>query len=566
MCIKNQLEVNDLKFCSKIELEDRKKEAIYDKMIKSKISLFVLTNEYLKSGYFQEDYELAKKAKTMILVVVVEPIYFDFSKIKDFNINQLNVIHANFENEESISRLWYFINKKLNRVKKEEITNQNEKQVISNLVPKNVIKIDVNRNEKKVGREEKKIKILDMQVHDDFMISYNSFMYVFDRKTSNFKFSMFCGFDLDFNVDIREICYAKCVDRMFFCISGYEKLLLVMKKNLGDLELFKSKKFESIISICYDEKSEALYIHCETDNDLQKTFRLTKDDLIEGLEDCKVLRNHADLRDNDYDYDDADIVNGYERVINDNREDIYQEYYTNCNEDFRTKIEENVISMKIINDLIYYLTKNSIYVFDLNLNYVTEFGYSFIENAKTLLVSSLSNYLFVVDHQDFGSRVFIETFNLDTFEHISSVDVTNYLGANSKNNTLIGDYLINISKDNQSVSILKAVFNVRNNNKSIYCDNNKFLCKINPLRTHLLKNPYELPCGNISCIECIYSKFNIYTNKFTCGYNECKGEHFLNSDTFKKSTILESNLPKICQSQIDYFDQKDLNFEIDRGM
>ena len=88
---------------------------------------------------------------------------------------------------------------------------------------------------------------------------------------------------------------------------------------------------------------------------------------------------------------------------------------------------------------------------------------------------------------------------------------------------------------------------------------------MNPFKHHLLKNPYELSCGNIYCISCIYEQFNIFTNKFKCGHEECKEEHFWDRNKFKISKIFEENFHDIHKSHIEYFEQKISKCHDDKG-
>ncbi len=61
-------------------------------------------------------------------------------------------------------------------------------------------------------------------------------------------------------------------------------------------------------------------------------------------------------------------------------------------------------------------------------------------------------------------------------------------------------------------------------------------CKINPFKqTHLLSNPYLLPCGYSACLDCINSHYNIFKRIFICPM--CKQEHNLKFNQLKASDI-----------------------------
>ncbi len=52
-------------------------------------------------------------------------------------------------------------------------------------------------------------------------------------------------------------------------------------------------------------------------------------------------------------------------------------------------------------------------------------------------------------------------------------------------------------------------------------------CKINnPLKkSHVVSNPYLLPCGKLACIDCIYNHYNLFLRLFKC--EACNQEHKL---------------------------------------
>ena len=541
---KDQLEEKKLKFLTRIEIKDENNEAVNDKIQSSKLTVFFLTNEYIKSGDFQKYYEFAKKAKNMYLVVVMEPIILDIShQIRDFDLSQFNVIHAYLPEDESNDRFWYLISKKL--VKKEV---NDENHIIDTFIYKNLIKTGLKSNENK---NDEKIKIFDMPINNHLIIFYESKFYIFDRKTTHFKDYIYFDLDYDFHLAIKDMCYAKCVDQIFFCISGFRnyQYLFVMDRDYTNVRIFSNFRFGRMISICYHENSETLYILSEIGTSkLRKTLRLSKGDLEEGLDNCVDC----------FDIDDEE--ENHLRGNDDDDKAVFYEYYLDCYKDLRTKIGDTVKSMLVLNDSIYYLTSSEIYVFDLNLSYVTQFGLSNIKYASRILISSLSNYMFVADQEG------LKMFNLNTFEYIGTIKATKCLFKDfslkeTAYNIFIGDYLINISYKN-TVGIVKTIFNPKN---TVCVNNDKYLCKMNPFKHHLLKNPYELSCGNIYCISCIYEQFNIFTNKFKCGHEECKEEHFWDRNKFKISKIFEENFHDIHKSHIEYFEQKISKSHDDKG-
>ena len=83
-------------------------------------------------------------------------------------------------------------------------------------------------------------------------------------------------------------------------------------------------------------------------------------------------------------------------------------------------------------------------------------------------------------------------------------------------------------------------------NLNLCCRFHDALCKINPLREpHLLSNPYELPCSDVACFDCINHHFNIFKRSFQC--EKCKQEHkneheFQKLDDFKFRDFLNKDV------------------------
>ena len=55
----------------------------------------------------------------------------------------------------------------------------------------------------------------------------------------------------------------------------------------------------------------------------------------------------------------------------------------------------------------------------------------------------------------------------------------------------------------------------------------KYICKLDSLNSHFLKNPVLLPCGNSACHNCIYNHVNSYKGIFKCTFKSCQTVHKL---------------------------------------
>jgi hypothetical protein len=89
----------------------------------------------------------------------------------------------------------------------------------------------------------------------------------------------------------------------------------------------------------------------------------------------------------------------------------------------------------------------------------------------------------------------------------------------------------------------KISFNVT----SIQIADEQYTCTMNQFKTHLLLNPFLLPCGHSVCLECIYENYNIYKKTLNC--NSCQQEYKLSQKLIKNEKITE-NLNEIGQELI----------------
>ena len=64
----------------------------------------------------------------------------------------------------------------------------------------------------------------------------------------------------------------------------------------------------------------------------------------------------------------------------------------------------------------------------------------------------------------------------------------------------------------RQISVCRINFSIPGRNRVEDDLNSGFICIINPFNKNLLFNPHQLPCGNISCLTCIYDNYNLLTN------------------------------------------------------
>ena len=109
-------------------------------------------------------------------------------------------------------------------------------------------------------------------------------------------------------------------------------------------------------------------------------------------------------------------------------------------------------------------------------------------------------------------------------------------------NKMINKMVISRNQKTQACFFYKIDF------KKSKISNSKYLCKLNPIKTHLYLNAYLLPCGNSACLNCIYKNYNIYEGWFQCNFDSCKKIHKLTNKLTKNSQIdkiIEENFHEI---------------------
>ena len=83
--------------------------------------------------------------------------------------------------------------------------------------------------------------------------------------------------------------------------------------------------------------------------------------------------------------------------------------------------------------------------------------------------------------------------------------------------------------------------------------NPEYICKINPFKPHLYKNPYLLPCGNSICFNCVFQNFNTYLNEFMCNFETCQQVHEFKEikKNLELNEMISNSVQEILRSMID---------------
>ena len=238
----------------------------------------------------------------------------------------------------------------------------------------------------------------------------------------------------------------------------------------------------------------------------------------------------------------------WEMRVNDRRNHDIREYHHQMrnqnNERFNRRYHEMRYfdeirirgrQIKIYDDFIYTLhcSWGNMYVYDLKLNVIAVINQT--EEFKwrdNIFESTHANYLFQKNC----------ILNTKTFSIISK---------NLKSEPHGGLKLRAIHNDKFIFATDRTYKIYMNNpNSKIFIDD-KYLCKINPLQYHLLKDALVLPCGNMICNNCFYENYNIYLNKFICNFVSCQKKHEINFCLDPNNHLIENSAGEILKEMMD---------------
>ena len=184
--------------------------------------------------------------------------------------------------------------------------------------------------------------------------------------------------------------------------------------------------------------------------------------------------------------------------------------------------------------------------------------YDFDFNLKISISTQIKIQQIVADSKDHSKYVFmksdkspsIHVFNSNLFSFVGIINFNKYY----RNILMVYDETIllqNYSDGNISVYKIDLMKTIHEN-----FIKSKFVCHINPLKPHLFRNPYLLPCVQSACLDCIHSYYNLYTRKFQCNFGMCQAEHVLSDKLIKHdhklSESIKDNTRDLIKSMINY--------------
>ena len=166
--------------------------------------------------------------------------------------------------------------------------------------------------------------------------------------------------------------------------------------------------------------------------------------------------------------------------------------------------------MSVSNDYIFITEYNStkIIIYDLDGHYLTSFQVSAVIHSIYISLK-YSNYVFIATNHD------IRIFDSDSFSIVDIIEKPLELIAIYESKMIFVD-----SNDN----LLFYEIEFFRNHTNV---DSKYLCKLNPLKSHLFQNPCILPCGNSACMDCISNNYNLHKSSFKCNFASCQKEHQL---------------------------------------
>ncbi len=491
-------QTNNIKFICKSEIKDEK--AVYDKIEKSIISLFFLTNE--NSEDFISYYNFCQEVKASVILIRVDPLQVLPNIIE---VNQLNVFDVNLLKQENLfQQFMLLVNKILKR--EDQFTFK------INVEYSKTASIDeINGGTAFIEIPENNHLII---VIENNMKSQTK-LYIFNQSTFNFIKKIELSVDKkNFPIHSNTVSYIKCLDQFYFVKMA---CLYAISRDYETITLIK--EFQEINNwfysyICHDETSANTYILNLHRNTLV-TFK-AKD--LERSKAQKMKNLPKDLK-----------------------------------------------AMKLINNHLYFLSKEDIRVFDLNSNYIGKFGDMNLKNALNMNQIGKSDYFYVFQGNE------LKIFNTNNFKYRGSIylnggirnyEETHYLVCN---NTIVNTFDEFIYQFSGVIPIFKINFSTLSRKRVEDDLNSKFICSIKPFNRHLFLDPHELPCGYISCLKCLYDNYNLLTNEFKCPFEKCASQfHFLKNQMIKLN-IIENNLGEITANQIHYIKKRYCDLTIDYG-
>jgi hypothetical protein len=188
---------------------------------------------------------------------------------------------------------------------------------------------------------------------------------------------------------------------------------------------------------------------------------------------------------------------------------------------------------RVHDNYVYTVEATKLLVYDLNFKLLTSIDV--IDNIDILIIDPKQNDIVILK-----SYRNIRILNTKNLEIICSYKYELEYGAIFNKMFIFGH---NTSDNLKTYTFHKISFN----ESSIQIADEQYTCTMNQFKTHLLLNPYLLPCGHSVCLECIYENYNIYNKILKC--NSCHQEYKLPQRLEKNEKITE-NLNELGQELI----------------
>jgi len=428
-----------------------------------------------------------------------------------------------------------------------------------------------------------KFKIIDSSTNKVVLKNFQTLMLsVLGIKNEYFNLQPFDFSNLKFESDIKEINKfdkKNQIEKQETLFTLIDNPIRIMEGNkcIGKIEVNSHDIDEGYILACWIEHSnQVLLIHRNVSGSLYnkhgELIRNIPDFSHDGLADrystieyCRknkftyfcqpISQDHSYTWDskiilfNEY----LDLVGRrelerWEMRVNDRRDHAIREYHhqmrNHKNERFNRiyhemryfdEIRIRGRQIKIYDDFIYTLhcSWENMYVYDLKLNLIAVINQTKeFKWRDNIFESTHTNYLFQKNC----------ILNTKTFSIISK---------NLKSEPHGGRKLRAIHNDKFIFATDKTykIYMNTSNSKIFIAD--KYLCKINPLQYHLLKDTLVLPCGNMICNNCFYENYNIYLNKFICNFESCQKKHEINFCLDPNNHLIENSTGEILKGMMD---------------
>lgn len=494
-------------------------EEINDSIEKSRLIIFCLNNDLIRSNQFSRFYNLAIEFKRFILIVLLDKINQLDCIV---NLNDFKVIHAykdidftcsniNIQNNESMHRLCFLIYTFFDELK--------DKLKCLSLLYRNSIQSEYSHNN--IFTKYKEIFIDNHDQHNiifvfeanKHFITYSSTFYSINCNVYNLEWVLIKTLPL---IRPKAVCYIQHLNRLCIIVQdhtyelSHNIYLMDNSYNLIDskkLQIQIDNKMFCINHMIYNQFDRLLYTKCE----------MTGNFSIFILNDSfQVIKHFEDLY--------ATSTGATKFILSNNR--------------------------------IHFLDAKLIHVHDLEFKYLTSFNHHVNQTNRLFnYIECDQRHIFTYekfnDYVNYTQDNVISVYNLKNYAFIGYLKNSTELRGSILNFCVFEDKLYFIKKNKVIVYNLNCCKSYMNDNQWQLDHKSTMICNLNASNTHLLFNPYVLPCGNLACLKCIYENTNAYTNEILCEYKTCKKHHLWNIE-FIKSNIIEFNLKQICMNFIRY--------------